>query len=57
MAEDFSFSAAVEAVSTKLDGISTLKEQRITLKAFLSGKGFALILTSFDKSLVTHHGA
>lgn len=53
-AKEISVDAAVAAVSTKFDGLFTLKEaQRMALKAFLSEKDvFALLPNGFGKSVL-----
>lgn len=48
--------AAVAAVFTERCGIFTVKEERVTLKALIGGKGvFDLLLTDFFKGLVKHY--
>lgn len=50
--------AAVAAVSLEMGSILALKEEQTTaLKAFLGKHVFALLPTSFVKSLVQQHGA
>lgn len=53
-AKEISVDAAVTVVSTKFDGLFTLKEtQRMALKAFLSEKDvFALLPNGFGKSVL-----